>query len=61
MTEIVALNRSLDQELLALMRNVAVFVEDDPPPDDPDLLAYLNKALKECEAVSNKPPAPQGP
>jgi serine/threonine-protein kinase len=30
-------------------------------PDDPDLLAYLNKALKECEAVSNKPPAPHGP
>ena len=29
-------------ELTALMRNVAVFVEDDPPPDDPDLLGVYD-------------------
>jgi predicted Zn-dependent protease with MMP-like domain len=27
-------------ELAALMRNVAVFVEDQPPEDDPDLLGW---------------------
>jgi predicted Zn-dependent protease with MMP-like domain len=29
-------------ELTALMRNVVVFVEDDPPPDDPDLLGVYD-------------------
>ena len=29
-------------ELMALMRNVAVFVEDDPPADDPDLLGVYD-------------------
>ena len=35
--------RALDEvppELAALMDNVAVFVEDEPPPEDPDLLGY---------------------
>jgi predicted Zn-dependent protease with MMP-like domain len=27
-------------ELAALMDNVAVFVEDEPPPDDPELLGW---------------------
>ena len=29
-------------ELAALMDNVAVFVEDEPPPDDPDLLGWYD-------------------
>ena len=36
-------SRALDEvpgELAALMDNVAVFVEDEPPPGDPDLLGY---------------------
>lgn len=28
----------IPQELTALMRNVAIFVEDDPDPEDPELL-----------------------
>jgi len=35
--------RALDEvpaELAALMDNVAVFVEDEAPPEDPDLLGY---------------------
>jgi predicted Zn-dependent protease with MMP-like domain len=35
-------------ELLALMDNVVVLVEDDPPPEDPDLLGlYEGYALTE--------------
>ena len=30
----------IPEELAALMDNVAVFVEDDPPPHDPDLLGW---------------------
>ena len=33
---------SIPPELTALMRNVAVFVEDDPPADDPDLLGLYD-------------------
>jgi predicted Zn-dependent protease with MMP-like domain len=29
-------------ELTALLDNVALFIEDDPPPDDPDLLGYYD-------------------
>jgi predicted Zn-dependent protease with MMP-like domain len=32
----------LPPDLTALMNNVAVFVEDDPPPDDPDLLGVYD-------------------
>ena len=36
------------QELLRLMDNVVVLVEDDPPPEDPDLLGlYEGHALTE--------------
>jgi predicted Zn-dependent protease with MMP-like domain len=36
------------QELLRLMDNVVVLVEDDPPPDEPDLLGvYEGHALTE--------------
>ncbi|HEX6935078.1 MAG TPA: metallopeptidase family protein [Actinomycetes bacterium] len=31
---------SVPPELAALMDNVAVFVEDEPPPDDPELLGW---------------------
>ena len=33
---------AVPQELMALMRNVAVFVEDEAPPDDPDLLGVYD-------------------
>ena len=33
---------AIPPELTRLMRNVAVFVEDDPPPDDPDLLGVYD-------------------
>jgi predicted Zn-dependent protease with MMP-like domain len=33
---------SIPPELTALMRNVAVFVEDDAPPDDPGLLGLYD-------------------
>lgn len=36
-------SEALDQvprELAQLMENVAVFVEDEPPPDEPDLLGW---------------------
>ncbi|XTZ13251.1 metallopeptidase family protein [Micromonospora echinospora] len=36
------------EELLALMSNVVILVEDDPPPGDPDLLGlYEGHALTE--------------
>jgi predicted Zn-dependent protease with MMP-like domain len=31
---------TIPPELAALMDNVAVFVEDEPPPDEPDLLGW---------------------
>ena len=39
---------SIPEEIARLIRNVAVIVEDDPPPDDPDLLGlYDGVALTE--------------
>jgi predicted Zn-dependent protease with MMP-like domain len=41
----VLVSEALDQlppELTALMNNVAVFVEDDPPAEDPDLLGVYD-------------------
>ena len=38
-------DRALDgipEELAALVSNVAVLVEDDPPPDEPDLLGLYD-------------------
>ena len=38
----------IPEELAGLIRNVVVLVEDDPPPDDPDLLGlYEGIALTE--------------
>ena len=40
--------RSVPPELAQLLDNVALFIEDDPPPDDPDLLGvYDGVALTE--------------
>ncbi|MGA9103307.1 metallopeptidase family protein [Aeromicrobium sp.] len=34
--------RAVPAELTALLDNVALFIEDDPPADDPDLLGYYD-------------------
>ena len=34
--------RAVPPELAALLDNVALFIEDDPPADDPDLLGYYD-------------------
>lgn len=34
--------RSVPPELAALLDNVALFIEDDPPDDEPDLLGYYD-------------------
>ena len=34
--------RAVPPELSALLDNVALFIEDDPPADDPDLLGYYD-------------------
>ena len=33
---------AIPAELTALLDNVALFIEDDPPEDDPDLLGYYD-------------------
>ena len=33
---------AIPAELTALIDNVAIFIEDDPPADDPDLLGYYD-------------------
>ena len=33
---------AIPEELTALLDNVALFIEDEPPPDDPDLLGYYD-------------------
>lgn len=33
---------AIPAELTALLDNVALFIEDDPPADDPDLLGYYD-------------------
>jgi predicted Zn-dependent protease with MMP-like domain len=44
--------RSVPPELAALLDNVALFIEDDPPPDDPDLLGvYDGVALTERDSM----------
>ena len=43
--------RAVPPELAALLDNVALFIEDDPPPDDPDLLGvYDGVALTERDS-----------
>ena len=34
--------KAVPPELSALLDNVALFIEDDPPDDDPDLLGYYD-------------------
>ena len=34
--------RAVPPELAALLDNVALFIEDDPPADEPDLLGYYD-------------------
>jgi predicted Zn-dependent protease with MMP-like domain len=34
--------RAVPPELAALLDNVALFIEDDPPDDDPELLGYYD-------------------
>ena len=34
--------KAVPDELAALLDNVALFIEDDPPADDPDLLGYYD-------------------
>jgi predicted Zn-dependent protease with MMP-like domain len=34
--------KAVPPELAALLDNVALFIEDDAPPDDPDLLGYYD-------------------
>jgi|SRR5690349_23250317 predicted Zn-dependent protease with MMP-like domain len=44
--------RSVPPELASLLDNVALFIEDDPPPDDPDLLGvYDGVALTERDSM----------
>jgi predicted Zn-dependent protease with MMP-like domain len=44
--------RSVPAELARLLDNVALFIEDDPPPDDPDLLGvYDGVALTERDSM----------
>jgi predicted Zn-dependent protease with MMP-like domain len=44
--------RSVPPELAQLLDNVALFIEDDPPPDDPDLLGvYDGVALTERDSM----------
>jgi predicted Zn-dependent protease with MMP-like domain len=44
--------RSVPPELAALLDNVALFIEDDAPPDDPDLLGvYDGIALTERDSM----------
>jgi len=44
--------RSVPPELARLLDNVALFIEDDPPPDDPDLLGvYDGVALTERDSM----------
>jgi predicted Zn-dependent protease with MMP-like domain len=44
--------RSVPPELAALLDNVALFIEDDAPPDDPDLLGvYDGIALTERDTM----------
>jgi predicted Zn-dependent protease with MMP-like domain len=33
---------AIPEELTALLENVALFIEDEPPSDDPDLLGYYD-------------------
>lgn len=44
--------RAVPEELLALLDNVALFIEDDAPADDPDLLGlYDGVALTERDSA----------